>query len=164
MPSGRRLHPSGGTAAEARDRGAAAHAAQVGIQIPDDETAGRCLLHHMATRLSAGAVSPREAAAPFWQGTVPLTNPERAFVQAVGQENYLDHLSTEDLRSWENALRPPDGRSSGRDNLSARTVTPAKALPATQRQFHSHQRNDVQYSSCILLSVLVRAAFLNVLG
>ncbi|WP_329128908.1 hypothetical protein OG552_01660 [Streptomyces sp. NBC_01476] len=78
---------------------------ELGVRIPDDETAERCLLHHMATRLCTGAVSPRDAAARVWQGIACLTAPEYAFVQAVGEEYYLDHLSPEDFRTWENAVR-----------------------------------------------------------
>ncbi|MFF7156814.1 hypothetical protein [Streptomyces sp. NPDC008139] len=77
---------------------------ELGVRIPDDETAERCLLHHMATRLRAGAVSPRDAAARIWQGIASLTEAEREFVQAVGEEYYLDYLSPEDLRAWENAV------------------------------------------------------------
>jgi hypothetical protein len=36
---------------------------ELGVPIPDEETAERCLLHHMATQLGAGAISPRDAAA-----------------------------------------------------------------------------------------------------
>jgi hypothetical protein len=77
---------------------------ELGVPIPDDETAERCLLHHMATRLCTGAVSPRDAAARIWQGIASLTEAERKFVQAVGEEYYLDYLSPEDLRAWENAV------------------------------------------------------------
>ncbi|MFJ4408878.1 hypothetical protein [Streptomyces sp. NPDC088910] len=78
--------------------------AELGVRIPDGETAERCLLHHMATRLCAGAVSPRVAAARIWQGLASQTKAEREFVQAVGEEYYLDYLSPEGLRAWENAV------------------------------------------------------------
>ncbi|MGW6704532.1 hypothetical protein ACWGDE_06535 [Streptomyces sp. NPDC054956] len=78
---------------------------QLGILIPDNETAERCLLHHTATRLSTGAISPKDAAARVWKGIASLTEPERAFVRAVGYEYYLDHLPPEDFRAWENDVR-----------------------------------------------------------
>lgn len=78
---------------------------ELGVRIPDAETAERCLLHYMAARLCAGAVSPRDAAARIWQGIASLTEAERNFVQAVGEEYYLDYLSPEDLRAWENVVR-----------------------------------------------------------
>lgn len=78
---------------------------ELAIPIPDNETAERCLLHHMATRLSADAVSPRDAAARVWQGIASLTESEREFVQLAGEEYYLDYLSPEDFRAWENAVR-----------------------------------------------------------
>nr|WSX75804.1 hypothetical protein OH826_19285 [Streptomyces sp. NBC_00899] len=78
---------------------------ELGVRVPDDETAERCLLHHMATQLCAGAVSPRDAAARVWQTIASLTEAEREFVQAVGEEYYLDYLSPEELRSWENSVR-----------------------------------------------------------
>ncbi|MFF2214054.1 hypothetical protein [Streptomyces antibioticus] len=78
---------------------------ELGIQIPDYETAERCLLHHMATQLSAGALSPKEAAARVWQGIEAVTDPERTFVAAVGLEYQLDFMSPEEIRAWENAVR-----------------------------------------------------------
>ncbi|MCK8434949.1 hypothetical protein G3I77_18530 [Streptomyces sp. D2-8] len=78
---------------------------KLGIQIPDFETAERCLLHHLAAELSAGAMSPKEAAARVWQGIEALTECEREFVAAVGPEYYLDYLPPEGLRAWETAVR-----------------------------------------------------------
>jgi hypothetical protein len=79
---------------------------ELGIQIPDYETAQRCFLHHLATELSAGAVSPKEAAARVWQQEIEtLTDPEREFVAAVGLEYHLDFMSPEEVRAWENAVR-----------------------------------------------------------
>ncbi|MFE8015135.1 hypothetical protein ACFU3O_20645 [Streptomyces antibioticus] len=78
---------------------------ELGIQIPEYETAERCLLHHMATQLSAGVLSPKEAAARVWQGIATVTDPERKFVAAVGPEYLLDFMSPEEVRAWENAVR-----------------------------------------------------------
>jgi hypothetical protein len=78
---------------------------ELGFQIPDHETAERCLLHHMAAQLSADAMSPAEAAARVWQGIEALTDPEQKFVAAVGLEYHLDFMSPEKLRGWENAVR-----------------------------------------------------------
>jgi hypothetical protein len=78
---------------------------ELGIQVPDDETAERCLLHHMATQLSAGALPPKEAAARICQGIEALTDPERELVAAVGLEYHLDFASPEEIRAWEIAIR-----------------------------------------------------------
>jgi len=78
---------------------------ELAIRIPDYETAERCLLHHMATQLSAGAMSPKEAATRVGQGIEALTDPEREFVAAVGPEYPLDFMSPEEIRAWENAVR-----------------------------------------------------------
>lgn len=78
---------------------------ELGIRIPDYETAERCLLHHMATQLSASAISPKEAATRVWQGIEALTDPEREFVAAVGPEYHLDFMSPEEVRAWEIAVR-----------------------------------------------------------
>ncbi|MDH6229158.1 MULTISPECIES: hypothetical protein [Streptomyces] len=78
---------------------------ELGIQIPDYETAERCLLHHMATQLSAGAMSLKETTARVWQGIEAVTDPERKFVAAVGLEYHLDYMSPEEIRAWENAVR-----------------------------------------------------------
>lgn len=77
---------------------------ELGVRIPDDETAERCLLHHLATQLSVGSMSPRQAAARVWQGITAFTSAERAFVEAVGEEYYLDYLSPDEFRSWENTV------------------------------------------------------------
>ena len=74
---------------------------ELGMSVPDGETAERCLLHHMATQLSADAISPREAAVRVWQGIASLTDPEREFVAAVGEEYCLDYLSPEALAGAE---------------------------------------------------------------
>ncbi|MFJ1732956.1 hypothetical protein [Streptomyces sp. NPDC088254] len=93
---------------------------ELGIQIPDCETAERCLLHHMATELTAGALSPKMAADRVWQGIEALTDPEREFVAAVGLEYHLDFMSPEEVRAWENAVR-----------LAAKTLA-GTAFPHTQ--------------------------------
>ncbi|MFF0597540.1 hypothetical protein [Streptomyces antibioticus] len=59
----------------------------------------------MATQLSAGALSPKEAAARVWQGIEAATDPERTFVAAVGPEYLLDFMSPEEVRAWENTVR-----------------------------------------------------------
>jgi hypothetical protein len=78
---------------------------ELGVLIPDDETAERCLLHHMATQLSVGAMSPAEVAGRIWKGIEALTGPEQKFVAAVGMEYHLDFMSPEELRAWENTVR-----------------------------------------------------------
>jgi hypothetical protein len=72
---------------------------EFGVVFPGDETAERCLLHHLASELSAGAVSAREVAARVWQGIAVLTERGREFVAVVGPEYCLDYLSSEDLRA-----------------------------------------------------------------
>ncbi|MDH6522697.1 hypothetical protein M2163_000795 [Streptomyces sp. SAI-135] len=78
---------------------------ELGIQIPDYETAERRFLHHMATELSSGALSPKIAAHRVWQGIEALTDPEREFVAAVGLEYHLDFMSPDEVRAWEKAVR-----------------------------------------------------------
>ncbi|MGW5353650.1 hypothetical protein ACWERV_24445 [Streptomyces sp. NPDC004031] len=78
---------------------------ELGIRVPDDEIAGRCLMHHIAAQLCAGVLSPRDAAARVWRGIASLTEAECEFVRAVGEEYHLDYLSPDGLRAWENAVR-----------------------------------------------------------
>ncbi|MEE1805297.1 hypothetical protein [Streptomyces sp. BE133] len=81
----------------------------LGTAIPDEETAERCLLHYLAGQLAAGAMTPGEVAARVWQGlTAAQTGPERAFLQAVGDEYHVDFISGEQpdaFHAWETALR-----------------------------------------------------------
>ncbi|WP_405877527.1 hypothetical protein OG762_03095 [Streptomyces sp. NBC_01136] len=82
---------------------------ELGTAIPDEETAERCLLHYLAGQLAAGAMTPGEVAARVWQGlTAAQTGPERAFLQAVGDEYHVDFIAGEQpdaFHAWETALR-----------------------------------------------------------
>jgi DNA-binding IclR family transcriptional regulator len=50
-------------------------------------------------------MSLKETTARVWQGIEAVTDPERKFVAAVGLEYHLDHMSPEEIRAWENAVR-----------------------------------------------------------
>ncbi|MFB8243392.1 hypothetical protein ACFC58_43360 [Kitasatospora purpeofusca] len=82
---------------------------ELGTAVPDEETAERCLLHHLAGQLAAGSRTPGEVAARVWQGlTAAQTGPEREFLQAVGDKYHVDFISSDHpaaFQVWETALR-----------------------------------------------------------
>lgn len=99
---------------------------ELGGSMPDGETAERCLLHHLAGELAAGAKTPGEVAARVWQGlTAAQTETEHEFLQAVGDEYYVDYIADEQpeaFRAWEAELR------SAAQRLSRTTATEIRAL------------------------------------
>ncbi|WP_405359532.1 hypothetical protein OG535_10955 [Kitasatospora sp. NBC_00085] len=84
---------------------------ELGVAMPDAATAERCLLHHLAARLragelSAGAVAGRVWCGEFWADV--RTAPERAFLDAVGEEYLVEHLAEyrpAEYRAWEDGVR-----------------------------------------------------------
>ncbi|MFJ4681622.1 hypothetical protein [Kitasatospora sp. NPDC088783] len=82
---------------------------ELGTGVPDWESAERCYLHHLAGQLAAGTGTPREVAANIWRRlTEAQTGPELEFLQAVGDEYYVEFISNERpdaYQAWETALR-----------------------------------------------------------
>ncbi|WP_052434813.1 hypothetical protein [Streptacidiphilus melanogenes] len=99
---------------------------ELGESMPSKETAERCLLHHLAGQLAAGTKTPGEVAARVWQGlTSAQTGAEREFLQAVGDEYYVDYIADHQpdaFRAWETELRFAAQR------LSGTTATEIRAL------------------------------------
>ncbi|WP_157597288.1 hypothetical protein [Streptacidiphilus rugosus] len=99
---------------------------ELGGSMPDQETAERCLLHHLAGRLAAGVMTPGEVAAKVWQSlTAARTDAEHAFLQAIGDDYYLDNTADEQpeaFQAWEAELRSAARR------LSGTTATELRAL------------------------------------
>ncbi|GJF35007.1 hypothetical protein KNE206_77070 [Kitasatospora sp. NE20-6] len=83
---------------------------ELGVAVPDQEIAERCLLRHQAARLTAGEATSGEVAAALWHGMADTaTDPEIRFLRAaLEDEYYLDHMEAhrpEAFRAWENTLR-----------------------------------------------------------
>ncbi|RKE02896.1 hypothetical protein [Streptomyces sp. TLI_171] len=99
---------------------------ELGSSVPDAEAADRCLLHHLAGQLAAGASAPGEVAGRVWQGlTAAQTRTEHEFFQAVGDEYYVDYIADEQpeaFRVWEAELR------SAAERLSRTTAMEIRAL------------------------------------
>ncbi|MGA5821647.1 hypothetical protein ACPC54_27725 [Kitasatospora sp. NPDC094028] len=80
--------------------------AELGAALPDEATAERHLLHHLAARVTAGELTPRGLAAEVWRGTgltAARTDAERALLDAVGAEYHLAHLAEarpQDVPAW----------------------------------------------------------------
>ncbi|MFJ1758205.1 hypothetical protein [Kitasatospora sp. NPDC088134] len=99
---------------------------ELGSSVPDEETAERCLLHHLAGGLAAGVKTPGEVAARVWQGlTAAQTGAEHEFLRAVSDEYYVEYIADgqpESFRAWEAELRAAAQR------LSRTTATEIRAL------------------------------------
>ncbi|MFJ8624716.1 hypothetical protein ACIRD3_17980 [Kitasatospora sp. NPDC093550] len=87
---------------------------ELDVGLPDESTTERCVLHRLAARLAAGAVTPSEVAAEVGRSTHPgRTAAERAFVAAVDREYCVEHLAAQEpevFRAWQEALRPATER------------------------------------------------------
>lgn len=88
--------------------------AELGTALPDERTADRCLLHHLAGRLAAGQLSPATVAGEVWflamRGD---TEAEAEFLDAIGPEYLIDLLTdgpTERYRAWEDGVRSAAAR------------------------------------------------------
>ncbi|MGW4648209.1 hypothetical protein [Kitasatospora sp. NPDC004289] len=99
---------------------------ELSVPVPDSDTAERCLLHHLAARLTAGDISPKDVAATLWHGVADTgTDLETRFARAAVEEDYLDAMETdqpEEFRSWEDAVRAAAVAltAAGDDPLAAR--------------------------------------------
>lgn len=78
---------------------------ELGVTVPDEDTAGRCLLHELAAEVVAGRVTAYEATHSLWSGMAAETHAEVAFMRAATEEDYLDDLLPEPFAAWERALR-----------------------------------------------------------
>ncbi|MEU9045420.1 MULTISPECIES: hypothetical protein [unclassified Kitasatospora] len=82
---------------------------EFGTALPDQDITECCVLHHVADRLVAGAMTPSQVAAEVWRRLFAgWTEAERDFVDAVGYEYHVDLIAAERpeaFRVWEKALR-----------------------------------------------------------
>lgn len=90
---------------------------EFGLASPDEGTAERCVLHHLAERLTAGAATPRETADVVWRRLhAGRPEAERAFVDAVGPEYHVEHIAAElpeAFAAWEERLHSAARRLRG---------------------------------------------------
>ncbi|MFD7451571.1 hypothetical protein [Kitasatospora sp. NPDC059827] len=83
--------------------------AELGKAVPDERTADRCLIHHLAGLLAAGELAPATVAGEVWflamRGD---TEAEEAFIDAIGPEYLMDVRTegpTEQYRAWAEGIR-----------------------------------------------------------
>ncbi|MER7754193.1 hypothetical protein [Kitasatospora sp. NPDC097643] len=83
--------------------------ADLGQDVPDEDTVGRCLLHHLAAGLEAGEVTATEVCTRLWDGGAAETDLEKAFlraaVDAVEYVDYYELYNPAAYRAWEEKLR-----------------------------------------------------------
>ncbi|MBV2156446.1 hypothetical protein [Kitasatospora sp. SUK 42] len=85
---------------------------ELGVVMPEQGLAERCLVRHLAAALTAGELTPKEAAAQVWQGMgESATEVEWRFVETVTVEccpSCLEEQETDNpeaFHAWERKLR-----------------------------------------------------------
>ncbi|MGW7198907.1 hypothetical protein [Streptomyces chryseus] len=76
---------------------------ELGVPLPDEETAGRRLLVNLALGLTGGALSPTEVADGLSIGIAARTEEETQFLSVAAE--YSEWMGPEDLPGWEDDLR-----------------------------------------------------------
>ncbi|MEU6251390.1 hypothetical protein [Streptomyces sp. NPDC047043] len=76
---------------------------ELGIPLPDEETAGRCLLVHLALGLAKGELSPKDVADRLSMTVAARTPEETQFLSVAA--DYSEWISPDELPGWENDLR-----------------------------------------------------------
>ncbi|MET9182792.1 hypothetical protein ABZX88_31945 [Kitasatospora aureofaciens] len=82
--------------------------AELGVPVPEEALAGRCLLRHLAAGVAEGRLAPKEAAGTAWHGMDEFaTEVERRFARAAKRLCCADCLvvvedgDPEAFRAWE---------------------------------------------------------------
>ena len=76
---------------------------ELGIPLPDEETAGRYLLVSLAFGLVKGELSPKDAADRLSMTVAARTREETRFLSAAA--DYSEWISPDELSGWENDLK-----------------------------------------------------------
>ncbi|WP_406356444.1 hypothetical protein OHB56_28740 [Streptomyces sp. NBC_01635] len=76
---------------------------ELGICLPDEETAGRCLLVSLAFGLAKGELSPADVADRLSMTVAARTREETRFLSVAA--DYSEWISPDALPGWENDLR-----------------------------------------------------------
>ena len=76
---------------------------ELGITLPDEETAGRCLLVRLAFRLANGELSPKDVGNGLSMAVTARTREETRFLAVAA--DYSEWLEPEELPAWEKELR-----------------------------------------------------------
>ncbi|MDF3145326.1 MULTISPECIES: hypothetical protein [unclassified Streptomyces] len=75
---------------------------ELGIPLPDEETAGRCLLVSLAFGLAKGELSPKNVADRLSMTVAARTREETRFLSAAA--DYSEWIGPDELLRWENDL------------------------------------------------------------
>ncbi|WP_251097030.1 hypothetical protein [Streptomyces sp. Caat 7-52] len=109
---------------------------ELGIPLPDEETAGRCLLVSLAFGLEKGELRPEDVAHRLSM-TVAASTPEETQFLSVAAE-YSEWISLDELPGWENDLRTAAHSLTAATGLGSLTSTwsppggrPSKAASST---------------------------------
>ncbi|WP_225821399.1 hypothetical protein [Streptomyces naphthomycinicus] len=76
---------------------------ELGIPLPDEEAAGRCLLVDLAFGLAKGELSPKDVADRLLMTVAARTPEETRFLSVAA--DYSEWISFDELPGWENDLR-----------------------------------------------------------
>ncbi len=76
---------------------------ELGIPLPDEETAGRCLLVSLAFGLTKGELSPQGVADRLSMTVAARTREETRFLSVAA--DYSEWIGPDELPAWEDELR-----------------------------------------------------------
>lgn len=113
--------PRGGDHAEIRELYVQA-LRELGIPLPDEETAGRCLLVNLAFRLSKGELSPKDVADRLSMTVAARTPEETDFLSAAAAHS--EWISFDQLQAWEDDLRTAAHSLTAATDLGSRIGVP----------------------------------------
>ncbi|MEU4085729.1 hypothetical protein [Streptomyces aureus] len=95
---------------------------ELGIPLPDDVTAGRCLLVHLAFGLVRGELGPLDVTAGLSTAIAADTPEETLFLSVAA--DYSEWMGLDDLPAWENELRTAASALTAATDLGPRIGMP----------------------------------------
>ncbi|MCL8013438.1 hypothetical protein [Streptomyces sp. AS02] len=95
---------------------------ELGMPLPDEDTAGRCLLVSLALRLASGELSPKDVGDGLSMTVAARTREETRFLSVAA--DYSEWLGPDELPGWETELR-----TAARSLAAATDLGPGISVP-----------------------------------
>lgn len=98
---------------------------ELGIPLPDEDTAGRCLLVSLAFGLASGELSPKDVGNGLSMTVAARTREETRFLSVAA--DYSEWLGPDELPGWEKELR-----TAAHSLAAATDLGPSIGVPGAQ--------------------------------
>ncbi|MFF4968575.1 hypothetical protein ACWDO6_07880 [Streptomyces sp. NPDC003674] len=103
---------------------------ELGIPLPDEDTAGRCLLVRLAFGLAKGELSPKDVGDGLSMTVAARTREETRFLSVAAV--YSQWLGPDELPGWEKELRTAAHSLAAATDLGPRVSMPGGAVRLTE--------------------------------